>query len=62
VVTSGNFSPVLERGIAMAFLDAESGVANGDEVVVEVRGRPLTAHVTPLPFVHKGAGNTKGAS
>jgi len=62
VVTSGNFSPVLERGIAMAFLDAASGVANGDEVVVEVRSRPLTAHVTPLPFVHKGDGNTKGAS
>ena len=53
-VTSGNFSPVLERGIAMAFLDTASGVAEGDDVVVEVRGRELGAGVTSLPFVHRG--------
>ena len=35
-VTSGNFSPVLGRGIALAFVDTAAGVAEGDEVEVEV--------------------------
>jgi aminomethyltransferase len=50
-ITSGNFSPVLERGIALAFLAPE--VAVGDEVVVDVRGRPAHAIVTKLPFVSR---------
>ena len=50
-VTSGNFSPVLERGIALAFVAPE--VAIGDEVVVDVRGRPARAIVTKLPFVSR---------
>jgi aminomethyltransferase len=49
-VTSGNFSPVLERGIAMAFIDTGAGVSAGDPVAVEVRGRELPATVTALPF------------
>jgi aminomethyltransferase len=48
-VTSGNFSPVLERGIALAFLTPDAKI--GDEVVVDVRGRPAAALVTKLPFV-----------
>jgi aminomethyltransferase len=62
VVTSGNFSPVLERGIAMAFLDTSSGVVEGDEVTIDVRGRPLVARVTPLPFVRDGRAASEGAS
>jgi aminomethyltransferase len=50
-VTSGNFSPVLERGIAMAFLPPDTEV--GDAVVVDVRGRTLPATVTKLPFVRR---------
>jgi aminomethyltransferase len=48
-VTSGNFSPALERGIALAFLrpDVEEGAA----VVVDIRGRPAPATVTRTPFV-----------
>jgi len=49
-VTSGNFSPELERGIAMAFLDSAAGLSAGDRVTVEVRGRELEATVTALPF------------
>jgi aminomethyltransferase len=49
-VASGNFSPVLERGIALAFL--ESGVADGDVVDVDVRGRRVPATVVKPPFVH----------
>ncbi|HZP27771.1 MAG TPA: glycine cleavage system aminomethyltransferase GcvT [Acidimicrobiia bacterium] len=48
-VTSGNFSPVLERGIALAFLPPD--VADGTAVTVDVRGRPADATVVTTPFV-----------
>ena len=48
-VTSGNFSPVLERGIALAFLPPD--VPDGARVSVDVRGRPAPATVTKIPFV-----------
>lgn len=48
VVSSGNFSPVLGRGIALAFLAPEVGV--GDAVVIDVRGRDLPAEVVKPPF------------
>jgi aminomethyltransferase len=48
-VSSGNFSPVLGSGIALAFLSPP--IALGDEVDVDVRGRQLHAHVAALPFV-----------
>ena len=50
-VTSGNFSPVLEHGIALAFLPPE--VEIGAEVTIDVRGTPQPATVVPLPFVSK---------
>jgi aminomethyltransferase len=46
-VTSGNFSPMLERGIALALLDAAEAVADGDAVTVSVRGREVGARVGP---------------
>ena len=52
-VTSGTFSPTLERPIAMAFVDAAQA-ATGTQVEIEVRGKRIAATVTPLPFVpHK---------
>ena len=53
-VTSGNFSPVLGRGIALAFLDTLPEVGIGTELVIEVRGRQLVAHAVALPFVRPG--------
>jgi len=50
-VTSGNFSPVLGRGIALAFVDTAAGLADGETVEVEVRGRRLPARVVRPPFV-----------
>jgi aminomethyltransferase len=50
-VTSGNFSPVLGHGIALAFLDAAAGIEEGDELAIELRGRTLAAHAVGLPFV-----------
>ena len=49
VVTSGNFSPVLGHGIALAFLPP--GVAEGAEVAIDVRGEAVPATVVPTPFV-----------
>lgn len=48
-VTSGNFSPTLERGIALAFLEPE--VPDGASITVDVRGRPAAGTVTRPPFL-----------
>jgi len=48
-VTSGTFSPTLRQGIALALLSPDTGL--GDEVVVDVRGRGVTAQVVKPPFV-----------
>jgi aminomethyltransferase len=48
-VTSGTFSPTLRTGIALALLSRS--VSEGDEVVVDVRGRPSTMTVVKPPFV-----------
>jgi aminomethyltransferase len=50
-VTSGNFSPVLGRGIALAFLPPD--VAPGDHVEVEIRERRVPAEVVKPPFVRR---------
>ncbi|HEX9179847.1 MAG TPA: glycine cleavage T C-terminal barrel domain-containing protein, partial [Burkholderiales bacterium] len=51
-ITSGSFSPTLEQSIALARVPA--GVAVGDEVGVDVRGRMLAARVVKYPFVRNG--------
>ena len=51
VTTSGNFSPVLEHGIALAFLPPS--VQDGDVLSIDVRGSLLPGRVVPLPFVRK---------
>jgi aminomethyltransferase len=50
-LTSGNYSPVLERGIGLGLLrgDPEAGA----DVSVALRGREIAATVTALPFVRK---------
>jgi len=50
VVTSGGFSPTLERPVAMARIPQ----AAGDEAIVELRGRELPAQAVKLPFVRNG--------
>ena len=49
IVTSGTFSPTLKQGIGLALLDP--AIAEGDEVVVDVRGRQARFTVTKPPFV-----------
>ena len=49
-VTSGGFSPTLNRAIAMGFVHPQHSAA-GTQLKVHVRDRLQPAEVTPLPFV-----------
>jgi aminomethyltransferase len=49
VVASGNFSPMLGHGIALAFLPP--GTDDGAVVAIDVRGDQVKATVVPTPFV-----------
>lgn len=51
VVTSGTFSPCLERGIGMAYVPAVQA-APGTRLQVDVRGTPRTALVQTKPIYH----------
>ncbi|WP_349268528.1 aminomethyltransferase [Mycolicibacterium parafortuitum] len=51
VTTSGTFSPTLKVGIALALIDTSAGVADGDRVAVDVRGRQVECDVVKPPFV-----------
>jgi aminomethyltransferase len=48
-VTSGTFSPTRKVGIGLALL--EPTIAEGDELVVDVRGRTIPVRVVKPPFV-----------
>jgi aminomethyltransferase len=48
-VTSGNFSPVLGHGIAMAFVDP--ALEAGTPVNVDVRGKLLPGALVDMPFL-----------
>lgn len=50
-VTSGTWSPTLERAIAMARVDAE--VAEQDSFEIDIRGQAIAARRVPLPFYRR---------
>ena len=50
-VTSGNYSPMLGHGIALAFLPPE--LENGAPVEIEARGEPLSGVVVQTPFFRR---------
>jgi aminomethyltransferase len=51
-ITSGGFSPTLNKSIALARLPLN--VSPGDEVQVVVRDKPLRAKIVKYPFVRNG--------
>ena len=51
VTTSGTFSPTLKVGIALALIDVDAGVEDGQHVTVDVRGRGVECQVVRPPFV-----------
>ncbi|OBG21084.1 glycine cleavage system protein T [Mycolicibacterium celeriflavum] len=51
VTTSGTFSPTLKVGIALALIDTDGNIADGQLVTVDVRGRAVECEVVKPPFV-----------
>ncbi|MBL7960584.1 glycine cleavage system aminomethyltransferase GcvT [bacterium] len=49
IITSGTFSPTLQKAIAMAYVDTRFSEI-GTSLTVNARGRSLTAKVIPTPF------------
>lgn len=56
--TSGGFSPTLKRSIALARVPTE--IELGEQVEVDVRGKPLKARVVRPPFVRNGRAALEG--
>ena len=50
-LSSGNYSPVLERGIGLGLLEGD--LAAGTPVTLSLRGRDVPASIAELPFVRK---------
>lgn len=57
VVTSGGYGPTIEAPIAMGYVATAMAEPN-QELIADVRGKPVPVHVTPLPFItpryHRG--------
>jgi aminomethyltransferase len=49
IVTSGSISPITGMGIALGYLDAS--MKEGDEFVIDVRGKNLKSRIKKPPFV-----------
>ncbi|WP_430789849.1 glycine cleavage system aminomethyltransferase GcvT [Actinoplanes sp. G11-F43] len=49
--TSGTFSPTKKVGIALALIDTAAGLADGDLVEIDIRGRRIEARLVKPPFV-----------
>jgi aminomethyltransferase len=52
VVTSGTFSPTLQKSIAMAYVDADSS-GTGSELTADLKGFAEPARVVTLPFYRR---------
>ena len=50
ILTSGNFSPMRERGIGLGFVDADARLLDGDGVSIVQRGRDVTARLVRPPL------------
>jgi aminomethyltransferase len=51
-LTSGTVSPVLNKPIALGYIEKEYA-AEGNEISVDVRGKEVPAVVVKLPFIKK---------
>jgi len=50
VLTSGNFSPMRERGIGLGFVEADAQLLDGDPITVVQRGRERPAILVRPPL------------
>jgi aminomethyltransferase len=53
-VTSGNFSPTLQTGIALALGPSEKRPAEGERVAIDARGRSIPGDIVRPPFIDRG--------
>ncbi len=60
-ITSGGFSPSLQRPIAMGYV-ASHLAAEGSDLKLEQRGKIFAAKVTPMPFVPHNYHRKQGAA
>ncbi|MFZ0455728.1 MAG: glycine cleavage system aminomethyltransferase GcvT [Ignavibacteriaceae bacterium] len=51
-ITSGTVSPVLDKAIALGYVDSEYAV-EGSEVNFYIRGKEIPARIVKLPFINK---------
>jgi aminomethyltransferase len=51
VVTSGSYSPSLDRGIGLGYVPPDTG----DAVTIDVRGKGVSARIVGLPFYREGS-------
>ncbi|MEH1030503.1 glycine cleavage system aminomethyltransferase GcvT [Micromonospora profundi] len=51
-VTSGTFSPTRKQGIALALLDTDANLAEGDVIEINIRNRRAPVTITKPPFVN----------
>ena len=50
VLTSGGFSPSLQKAIGQAYIDTSKAVS-GNKIQIRVRGRDIEAKITDMPFM-----------
>src|SRR5580698_2158133 len=50
ILTSGNFSPMRERGIGLGFVDADARLLEGDAITIVQRNRELPARLVRPPL------------
>lgn len=51
-VTSGSFSPTLQKSIAMGYVDGELS-PEGTRLEIDIRGKTVPATIVPLPFYRR---------
>ncbi len=56
-VTSGSPAPYLKKNIGMAYVPVEYASA-GQEIQIDVRGRPVAARIVPVPFYKREKKNS----
>lgn len=53
-ITSGMFSPILKKAIALAYIDSQYSYDPGDEVSIKVGRKNLKGTIVSLPFYKEG--------
>ena len=58
VVTSGGYSPTLDKNIGMGYVDTKYNISLDSEIQIMVRNKLYKAKVVKRPFVHKNYKNS----